>query len=179
MPVNVDRLLQYLWQPASDGRTPQVYAIIDAARDDAIHPKLMAADVECLSLFRGEKAKELAAVAPYLVKLAQENDFTRWLLEKGWGNSWGIFAESTADLKQLKRHLQSILQVFDEEGDALFFRYYDPRVLRVYLPTCNQEELVIFFGPISTFFYEDEDASLSINQLDKNKKLREDKAQIE
>jgi hypothetical protein len=161
-----------------DGSTPQVYAVLDAARDDAIYAKLTATDVEYLSLFRGEKAKELATVAPYLVKLEQGNPFTRWLLEKGWGNSWGIWVESAATLKELKRHFQSILQVVDEDGNSLFFRYYDPRVLRVYLPTCNEKELVVFFGPVGTFFYEDEEASIVINRLAEDKQLWKEKEQI-
>jgi hypothetical protein len=33
----------------------------------------------------------------------------------------------------------------------LIFRYYDPRVLRVYLPTCWPAEVSTFFGPVSAF----------------------------
>ena len=36
------------------------------------------------------------------------------------------------------------------------FRYYDPRVLRAYLPTCNSEELRTVFGPIECFRTEDQ-----------------------
>jgi hypothetical protein len=39
----------------------------------------------------------------------------------------------------------------------MVFRYYDPRVLRVYLPTCNAEELATVFGPIETFWTEGSD----------------------
>jgi hypothetical protein len=39
----------------------------------------------------------------------------------------------------------------------LIFRYYDPRLLRVYLPTCRPAELETFFGPIDTFLTEGED----------------------
>ena len=34
------------------------------------------------------------------------------------------------------------------------FRYYDPRVLRVYLPTCTPDELEMLFGPIERFWME-------------------------
>jgi hypothetical protein len=47
--------------------------------------------------------------------------------------------------------------VYDEEGSYLYFRYYDPRVLRVYLPTCNESELGAVFGPIEFFLLEHED----------------------
>ena len=37
-----------------------------------------------------------------------------------------------------------------------YFRYYDPRVLRVYLPTCNARELQTVFGPVLRYLVEDE-----------------------
>jgi hypothetical protein len=48
------------------------------------------------------------------------------------------------------------LLVSDENGKTFYFRFYDPRVLRVYLPTCNAEELDMFFGPVRNFFMENE-----------------------
>jgi len=38
----------------------------------------------------------------------------------------------------------------------MVFRYYDPRVLRVYLPTCVRSELRTVFGPIERFWTEGE-----------------------
>jgi len=46
------------------------------------------------------------------------------------------------------------LVVKDERGNRLVFRYYDPRVLRVYLPTCSPSELRTVFGPIECFWAE-------------------------
>jgi len=39
----------------------------------------------------------------------------------------------------------------------MLFRYYDPRVLRIYLPTCNAGELSTIFGPITGYIVEDAD----------------------
>jgi hypothetical protein len=36
----------------------------------------------------------------------------------------------------------------------LKFRYYDPRVLRAFLPTCNAGELKTLFGDVDQFFIE-------------------------
>jgi hypothetical protein len=47
--------------------------------------------------------------------------------------------------------------VRDERGNRLVFRYYDPRVLRVYLPTCTASELRRVFGPIECFWMESGD----------------------
>jgi hypothetical protein len=128
--------------------------ILDAARDDGIFQKLADLDTEVLCLYIGDKAVELATVAPYLINLKREDSFTQWLLMSGWGKSWGIFLQSSAPFKELHRHFRKFLMVHDEEGTPFYFRYYDPRVLRVYLPTCNESELQTVFGPVSHFFIE-------------------------
>jgi hypothetical protein len=138
-----------------EGRVPLgTYAILDAARDDKIYPALTQADTESLCLYLGEKAEELATVAPYLLCLTQEDPFTQWLMNNGWGKSWGIFVRSSASLKELHRHFRKYLMVYDEKGTPLYFRYYDPRVLRVYLPTCNESELKTFLGPVERYCVE-------------------------
>lgn len=48
------------------------------------------------------------------------------------------------------------------------FRYYDPRVLRVYLPTCRPDELRTVFGPIRSYLVEGEDGSLIEFEFDGN-----------
>ena len=42
----------------------------------------------------------------------------------------------------------------DPQGRTLLFRYYDPRVLRTYLPTCRADELEQIFGPIDALVAE-------------------------
>jgi hypothetical protein len=59
----------------------------------------------------------------------------------------------------MRGHFRSLLTVYDDSGRPLLFRYYDPRVLRLFLPTCNAEELKKMFGPVENYFVEDEDAS--------------------
>jgi hypothetical protein len=127
---------------------------LDAARDDKIYPELVNSDIESLCLYLGEKAVELATVAPYLLELKREDPFTQWVLNNGLGKSWGIFLQSSAPFKELHRHFRKFLMVYDEEGTPLYFRFYDPRVLRVYLPTCNESELQTVFGPVTQFYVE-------------------------
>ena len=74
----------------------------------------------------------------------------------GWGKSWGIFVR-IEDSSNLRYHLRTFLRVRDESGRNLLFRYYDPRVLRSYLPTCRADELKTVFGPIDTYIAESED----------------------
>ena len=59
-----------------------------------------------------------------------------------------------ADLPTLRRHFRRFLTVHNESGEPLVFRFYDLRVLAVYLTTCNAEELTAIFGPVLSFVLE-------------------------
>jgi hypothetical protein len=45
----------------------------------------------------------------------------------------------------------------ERDGKLLYFRFYDPRVLRRFLPTCDAEQLRQLFGPIDAFVMEGDD----------------------
>ena len=53
--------------------------------------------------------------------------------------------------------MRRFLTVYDHTGKPMYFRYYDPRVLRVFLPTCTPAEQQTMFGPVQSYFAEDED----------------------
>ncbi len=143
-----------LEEPAEDGPL-KLYALLDGARDEQIVPKIRASGVETRCLLDGELHPALAAAAPYLVALDPDAPFTRTLLAHGWGDAWGVFVTSVAPIDGLRRHFRTFLRVVDEDGRPLMFRYYDPRVLRVYLPTCTSEELALVFGPVAAYLVED------------------------
>lgn len=175
---HIDQIISRLWRPV-EGQAPlKVYALVDAARSESIYPKIMGAKVESVCLHRGKMAEELAWVAPYLVKLDRENPFTRWLLDSGWGESRFVFVRSLATLAELKRHFRKFLTVYDEEGKSYFFRFYDPRVLRVYLPTCNAEELSTVFGPVESFVLEEKDPSFMRVFSPEGEKLQTEKVSL-
>jgi hypothetical protein len=133
------------------------YAVLDGASVDGLLPRFARDNPEHICLYRGELEPDLAEAAPYLVRLEAESDFTRWVLEQGWGEHWGVFATAEADMRAMRQHFRRFLMVHDETGKPLYFRYYDPRVLRVYLPTCNEKELQTVFGPITHYYSEAED----------------------
>lgn len=135
-----------------------VYAILDGASIPDLQMNLFNHKPPYICLYRGELEPDIAQVAPYLVFLEPESKFTDWLFSKGWGNHWGIFARSNFDMRVLRRHFRSFLTVYNEDGKPLLFRYYDPRVLRVYLPTCNKKEMDTIFGPVDSYLMEDEDS---------------------
>jgi Domain of unknown function (DUF4123) len=151
------RLRDVLWPETAGSSKLVTYAILDAARDDRIYPAVLGCKLPFCCLYAGKLPQEMLETAPYLVRLERDAPFSEALLRDGWGESWGIFALSTATLEELRRHLRQFLRVEDARGKPLIFRYYDPRVMRVYLPTCNTGELRLLFGPVGLYLMEGED----------------------
>jgi hypothetical protein len=149
----VETLNQYLFGEED----AEACAVLDGASVPELLGRLDELQPEHECLYMGELKPDLAEVAPYLVRLEQGSEFSAWVVEQGWGNHWGIFALSQASLRELRRHFRTFLKVYDPNGKPLLFRYYDPRVMRVYLPTCNAEELKAIFGPVAGYLLEDED----------------------
>jgi len=137
-----------------------IYAILDAARNESIYKMLMACAEEFTCLYNGDIPVSLARAAPYLIKLPTDSALFQKIYQQGFFDSWGIFFTSFDNSKELKRHFQSLLRVKTEDGRRLYFRYYDPRVLRVYLPTCTKDELRAVFGSVDNMWVagETEDA---------------------
>src|SRR5258708_30316159 len=115
----------------------KVYAVLDGASIPGLLKEVYEKKPQYLQLYRGELEPDMAVVSPYLVELKADAPFSEWVLGEGWGNHWGIFLVSPVDMPTMRRHLRSLQIVKDHTGKDLNFRYYDPRVFRVYLPTCN------------------------------------------
>ena len=158
--------------PAGRAEGSRTYAILDGASVPGLLERLAEDAPEFACLYRGELAPDMARVAPYLVRLEPDAPFTDWVLAEGWGRHWGVFVLSFAELAGLQRHFRRFLIVKDPMGRQIYFRYYDPRVLRVYLPTCNAEELKFLFGPVEGFALEDEDASVVLRFSREGEALR-------
>jgi hypothetical protein len=134
-----------------------VFTILDGASVPDLIQNLLSFNPDYVCLYRGELDADMAEVAPYLAILEQDTPFTDWVLTNGWGKHWGIFGTTQADLPSLRNHFRNFMIVYDETGTSLYFRYYDPRVLPRYLPTCQPTELTSFFGPVNSYFMEDEE----------------------
>ena len=134
-----------------------LFAILDAARDIRILAMLVHHQAECQSLYEGAQGAELAHVAPYLVKLPPDSTLLEALVKEGWGKSWGVYLTSASDFHEIRRHLRHFLEVKLPDGEQVYFRFYDPRVMRVFLPTCIAPEVDQFFGPIKRYVMEGEE----------------------
>lgn len=152
----IDTLVELLF-PAirhSNEDGPELYVVMDGARDSRVYRAIYESRLDYECLYTGSIPSDLAEAAPYLVRLTRTAALTRWVLQHCWGNSVGIFAWSGAHLATLQRHFRRLLQVQDERGRRLYFRYYDPRVLRVFVPTCTALDMRALFGPVERLLVE-------------------------
>lgn len=154
------------------------YAILDGASVPDLPQTLERFEVEAECLFRGDLEPDLALAAPYLVLLRADTPFVEWLLQEGWGKHWGIFAVSKADLRDLRMHLRTLLKVYGPDLKPLYFRYYDPRVLRTYLPTCNEQEARTLFGPVLRFITEGDEPAILLRFWSENGRIASEQMQL-
>jgi hypothetical protein len=140
----------------------RLYAVLDAARSSRVIQLLHESVDETRSLYEGVEGEALANVAPYMVGFEEDSGLLDRLLREGWGQSWGVFVESPVSFELLRRHFRRFLMVEEEEtGGRMYFRFYDPRVLREFLPlaTTRQRD-EIFADVIESFLLEDEHGGL-------------------
>jgi hypothetical protein len=148
--------------------TLSAYAVIDGAAVPGLRHRITRSGCLSSCLNRGELAPEIAAASPWLIQLDRDAAITGWLLRDGWCQSWGILALSAADIATMRRHLRTFLTVTLPDERLVQFRWYDPRILRAYLPTCTADEAAIVFGPTAHYLTEgdDPDVMLQFTQVD-------------
>jgi hypothetical protein len=155
MPLPIDHLEYGLWPQDVD--RVHIYAVVDCARDDHLYPIVCGfgpQDATCL--FSGDQPRELEKVSPYLVRLTYQDQATRALLLDYWGDSAFIVVHSLDSIDVTRRHLKTFLQARMPDGEVTLFRFYDPRVMRVFLPTCDAAQLEQIFGNLLAILTEDE-----------------------
>lgn len=132
----------------------RAFAVLDGASIPDLPKRLYETQPPHYCLFRGDRPPDVMEVAPYVVQLDPGSAFADWVLGECFGKHWGIFAHSRHSIKEMRRHFRSLVIVYDEEGKPMIFRFYDPRVLPNFLPTCEPQELNEFFGTVDMYFAE-------------------------
>jgi len=128
----------------------QLYAILDACDAAVVPPKVNELGEENgVSLYRGEAEEDYWAIAPYLVRV--DASVLDWIVTTLWEEPWSIFVVAGADLETLRTHFRKFLTAQMPDGEKVYFRFYDPRVIQQFLPTCNDAELGEFFGSVQKF----------------------------
>lgn len=108
------------------------------------------------SLYNSNIEPTHSDVAPYLFTFSDNQPFRSWFFENGWGNAWGVIVSTKVSFEDCWKHFRKFLLVKTEDGQELYFRFYDPRVLKIFLPTCDGKQIMEFFGPVDKFIVEGE-----------------------
>ena len=155
----------HLLREQAGGRT--LFAIIDAARSPLVRPLLDKAGspFECLFTLDDMPA-DVKAYAPYVAELRPQSRLLELLTHHGWNEHWCSYAVSASSLEQMRVHLKKFLVVKLDDDREVFFRFFDPRVMRVFIPACAQEEAERFFGDITAFFCSDAEGACMEFALD-------------
>ncbi len=132
-------------------------AVVDAARDDRVLELLHQSVEPYRSLYDGVEGETMAEAAPYLVGLPPGSRLRAALVHEGWGLRWASYLRSDKPLHELRRHLRQFLMVqLEGTEDPVYFRFYDPEVLRVYMHSCSVEDRRPWFaGAIEAMLVED------------------------
>jgi len=133
------------------------YLLLDASRMKTALSEAKRLNGNFRSLFKGRSEVDLEFVAPYIFSYVRGSEFSEWYMKNGWGKGWGIMLRTPASMDELHEHCRKFLLVEDEDKQELYFRFYDPRILSIFLPTCSSEQLRHFFGPIDYFMIENKD----------------------
>jgi Domain of unknown function (DUF4123) len=144
--------------------TFQLFALLDPARDPEVLKMLSAARVNREPLYASVKGTDFRAVAPQLVSVSDNPGLLRTFLSIGWGRAWGILLLSSHVLPDLRQHLRRLLTARLHDGRLVYFRFYDPRIMRVFLPTCTADEARAVFGPVCEYLVES-DGGASIHRF--------------
>lgn len=127
------------------------------------------------SLYRGRSEEQLAEVAPFLFEISDNPEFLDYVQTNSAGKAWGFYMISAASFDDIFKHFRKFLIVKTDEGKELYFRFYDPRVLRIFLPSCDSAQLKEFFGPVTQFFMEDEEPHYGIRFWLENAQLKSER----
>jgi len=174
MPKN--RLYQLLISPQIHS-----YVLIDAANASEFTTQLLIYEPEHRNLFEGQEALELEEVAPYIVKLYQDDSFSQWVIDEVYGKDAAIFIQSNLDIDTLTSHFRNYLHVSRQiahpntgklvvqEGVLAF---YDPRVLPIWLEKITTEKKQAFLSPCMHIYCEDIETKTLVHSYDTAGKLK-------
>ena len=145
---SVDDGIDRLWAQLASPDT-SLFAILDSCDEPRILQRVEELGASASCLYRGQAKVDHNAIAPYLAIV--DRDLFGWIIRELADTPWGILGCSSATLIELRKHFRKFLMVEDPDGNELYFRFYDPRVLPTFVENCNADEKNEFFGPVDRF----------------------------
>ncbi|HRI63124.1 MAG TPA: DUF4123 domain-containing protein [Polyangium sp.] len=140
-----------------------VYALVDAGRDLRVLELLRQHVEPHHSLYDGLDGETLEDVAPYLVgPMRRDSALLENLVTEGFGKRWAVFVTTYEKFVEVRRHFRRFLKVqMEYSHEDVFFRFFDPGVLRPFWPTCNAGQKREFAEGMEQIYVEEKNFSLS------------------
>lgn len=139
-----------------------LFALLDAAQDRRVLDLLREQKHPFECLYEGKSAEDLANFAPYLTELAPGSTLLPQLVHHGWTKNWGVYLTSARPFAEVRKHFRRFLMVETEDGKMLYFRFYDPRAFRAFIPRFTPEQTAEFFGPVEEYLAPGEDPRIAL-----------------
>ena len=152
-------------------QTSPLFGLLDLARDGGVTRSLQSMKLRWQPVFEHGQSIQPFSHAPCLIEFGQVNDASRQaeiqsfleeILHLGWGKRWGVFFTSHSSLDDVTTHFYNFLLVRGKDPQTFHLRFYDPRILRAFLPACEPQEVEVVFGPIVSYLLESERPDLML-----------------
>jgi hypothetical protein len=147
---------------------PVNFILIDAAITGDIIERGKEINQDFVSLYRGKEEEDFENIGPYLFAFQAKSLFSSWVFDNAWGGNLGIIIETTASLEECLLHFQKYIVIKNNGGREHYFRFYDPRVLKVVLPGYDNKKLAEFFGPVEKFTLEGDNKETAVTFSQQN-----------
>jgi len=141
------------------------FAVIDGAACPELRFKIYDWEPQSVCLWSGALEPDMEEVAPYMVLLDRDSTFTDWLITKGWDNHWNIFVTSNLDFKAFRKQIRKLLLVKSPEGQNMVFRFYDPRVMGMFLPILEKSQYDELYEGINQFLFTSSNKTIKAVEL--------------
>ncbi len=133
------------------------YLLLDGAQIDGLLQQVyrLQEAPECALLYQKTPYASLAESGPVLVRTQPGSSFFGHF-QAHWQTTAGVHLISDAEPDHLHEHLRSLVHARLEHGGSVLFRYYDPRILPLWLESLSAEERDYCMGPVERFVIPDE-----------------------
>lgn len=150
----------------------QVYLLVDTAHAEGTHLSLERWQIPYVSLFENTPEQSLLDIAPLLVDLARTNADQRAKLlslaqELAYAAPCISWFEADASIQRIAEHLRLFHTVDLSEGQAMLMRWYDTRILPVWLACLTEQQSGAFSACIHRWQYVDRSGDIASLPLKK------------
>ncbi len=141
------------WVNAALQRQAYPYFLIDSAQNEGSYKWLDRWNIPYRSLFAGQREESLIEIAPLLIPLRELDPSARerlanWAFDLGLKSPCFCWMESAVPPDLFSAHLRNFHNVGVSDGQRMMLRWYDTRILPVWIACLEGEQLEQFTGTL-------------------------------